>query len=247
MKTKLDRILAATTTFSERYLLSLVFFFLALREIGPIWFLLTGKRAVETTLWIDTGHHLCLLVLNLITGLVLLLGWRPVVPPKNFKSVFIPLVATFYTLAYYSVPWFPKSWRLNLSPLALQKPLVVAGIVCIVIGPLISLWGILYLRRSFGVFVTLRKIVLNGPYRWVRHPMYLGWVCVCTGLVLANFSGAYFVLVSVHISILLYRAHLEEEHLAENSQDYQEYRKRTGFIFPKLSCAIQGLPGTKPH
>jgi protein-S-isoprenylcysteine O-methyltransferase Ste14 len=76
--------------------------------------------------------------------------------------------------------------------------------------------------------------------------MYLGWVFVCTGLILANFSGAFFLLAGAHIALMLYRAHLEEEHLAKHSLDYQEYRKRTGFIFPKFSRLIHGMPKKNP-
>jgi protein-S-isoprenylcysteine O-methyltransferase Ste14 len=54
------------------------------------------------------------------------------------------------------------------------------------------------------------------------------------GVALANFSGAYFLLVAIHISLLLYRAHLEETELSEYSPEYREYIKRTGFIFPRF-------------
>ena len=54
------------------------------------------------------------------------------------------------------------------------------------------------------------------------------------GLVLANFSGACFILVPIHIFLLLYRARLEEARLSEYSAEYREYLKRTGFIFPRL-------------
>jgi protein-S-isoprenylcysteine O-methyltransferase Ste14 len=59
-----------------------------------------------------------------------------------------------------------------------------------------------------------------------------------TGLALANFSAAYFILVPIHIALLLYRARLEELRLSEHSTEYREYRKRTGFIFPKFRRSI---------
>ena len=80
----------------------------------------------------------------------------------------------------------------------------------------------------------VRKVILDGPYQWVRHPIYLGYICMLAGLVLANFSAAYFILVPIHIALLLYRARLEEARLSEHSAEYREYMKRTGFIFPRL-------------
>jgi protein-S-isoprenylcysteine O-methyltransferase Ste14 len=97
-----------------------------------------------------------------------------------------------------------------------------------------AIWSVLFLGRSFGIFVVVRKVVLDGPYRWVRHPMYLGYIFMLAGLVLINFSPAYLMLVPIHIFLLLYRAHLEEVRLSGHSAEYREYVKRTGFIFPKL-------------
>jgi protein-S-isoprenylcysteine O-methyltransferase Ste14 len=221
--------------FVEKYVISLVFFWLAFVEFAKIWGFLSKALHPETTVFIDVTHHLVSLLIGLITGLVLLLGCRPLVPAKNLQSFVIPLIATFYNLLYFTVSWFPRSWQISLCPPALQKTFIITGLVCIiVIGPLISLWGLLYLGRSFGVFVTMRQVILTGPYRWVRHPMYLGWIFVCLGIALANFSAAYLLLVSLHISFLLYRAHLEESHLSEHSEEYRAYMKRAGFILPKL-------------
>jgi protein-S-isoprenylcysteine O-methyltransferase Ste14 len=64
--------------------------------------------------------------------------------------------------------------------------------------------------------------------------MYLGFICLLVGLILANFSGAYFILVPIHISLLLYRARLEEARLSEHSTEYREYLRQTGFIFPRF-------------
>lgn len=65
--------------------------------------------------------------------------------------------------------------------------------------------------------------------------MYSGYLCFLAGFALANFSAAFFILVPLHMFLLLYRARLEEERLAACSPEYAEYRKRTGFIFPKFN------------
>jgi protein-S-isoprenylcysteine O-methyltransferase Ste14 len=192
------------------------------------------QLGTETKVFIDTANHLTLFLLGLFTSLFLILGRRAAVPPYQLKFILIPLTTTFFNLAYYIIPIFPASLQINLCPPGLQTSLVVAGLTCIIIGPMFALWGILYLGRSFGIFVTVRKVVLTGPYQWVRHPMYLGWVFVCTGVFLANFSAAYFLIVVTHISLLVYRAHLEETQLSKHSSEYREYIKRTGFIFPKF-------------
>jgi protein-S-isoprenylcysteine O-methyltransferase Ste14 len=205
-------------------------------EFNKSWGILSGRLNTETIVFIDVVHHIILLLLGLFTGLLLLVGRRAVVAPQKLKFILIPLVTTFFYPLYYTAPLFPTPWQINLCPQGLQMSLLAAGLICIIIGPMFALWGILHLGRSFGIFVTVRKVVLTGPYQWVRHPMYLGWVCMCIGVALANFSGAYFLLVTIHISLLLYRARLEQAQLSEYSVEYQKYIKRTRFIFPRLRC-----------
>jgi protein-S-isoprenylcysteine O-methyltransferase Ste14 len=234
MTTIHERIIILTAAFTERYVLSVAYLFLALMESGKIWSILAGQMRIETTVFIDTAHHLILLLLCLFTSLLLLLGRRADVPPNRLKFILIPLATTFFNFFYYAIPSFPAAWQIKLCPPGWQTSLTIAGLACIITGPVIALWGIAYLGRSFGVFVTVRKVVVTGPYQWVRHPMYLGWVWICLGVALANFSAAYFLIVAIHIFLLLYRARLEESQLAANSPEYREYMKRTGFIFPKF-------------
>ena len=234
MTLTLNRILATVAAYTERYALPLVFFYLASKELKPIQGLWSGQFRVETTLFIDIAHHLILLLLGVFTGLMLLLGRRPEVPLQKLQFILIPLATTFYYLLYYTVKKFPFAWQMNLAPPGWQKPLMITGLTLVIIGPMVQAWGLLHLGRSFGIFVVVRKVVLTGPYRWVRHPMYLGGVFLCLGVAIANFSSAYFLLVGIHISLMLYRAHLEETQLAVHSVEYQEHMKRTGFIFPKF-------------
>jgi protein-S-isoprenylcysteine O-methyltransferase Ste14 len=235
MNATLHRCLILVVGYAERYLLSLIFFGLACREFTHTYFALHGHSLAETAVFLDASHHMVTLLLDLITGLVLLIGFRASVPSTTFKSIFIPLIVTFYPAVYNFIQLFPPLWQIDLCPVGWQKAFIIAGFICIIlIGPLIALWGLLYLGRSFGIFVTLRKVVLTGPYRWVRHPMYLGWVVIYLGVALSNFSPIYLALVAIQLSLLLYRAHLEETHLARHSPEYREYMTRTGFIVPRL-------------
>jgi protein-S-isoprenylcysteine O-methyltransferase Ste14 len=234
MTTTFSRVLTLVAAYTERYVLSVVFLCLAAKEVRPIRGIWSGQYRPETTVSIDVAHHLILLLLGLFTGLMLLLARRPTVPPQQLKLILVPLATTFYYLIYYAVPSFPAAWQMNFCPVSWQKPFMVAGLTCVITGPVIALWGLSHLRRSFGIYVTVREVVLTGPYQWVRHPMYLGGFFLCLGVGFANFSVAYFLLVAIHISLLIYRAHLEETNLSKHSAEYREYMKRTGFLFPRL-------------
>lgn len=221
--------------YTERYVLSLVYLCLAWFEFQKPWLGWNGPPATAGAVVVQSSRHLTQVLLFLFTALLLLLARRAAVPPQSLQGILVPLATTFFTLAYSAVAWLPTALQKNLCPIDLQMPTTVAAIVLIVLGPAIALWGILHLGRSFGIFVEVRKVVFSGPYRWVRHPMYLGWICMCVGNALGFFSAAYFILVTIHILLLRYRARLEEAQLSEYSADYREYMKRTGFVFPRFN------------
>jgi protein-S-isoprenylcysteine O-methyltransferase Ste14 len=227
----LGRKAALAAVFAERYGLSLVYLYFAWIEFHLLWLLWFDSSGAVL---VPVARHAVAVLLNFSVGILLLLGRRAAVPPQNLKDVLVPLVTSFFNLTYNCTRWFPASVQKNLCPPDLQTPFAVTGLLLGVIGSLVALWGILYLGRSFGVLVVVRKVIFGGPYQWVRHPMYLGYLGMLAGLILANFSLAYFSLVPIHMALLLYRARLEESRLSEYSAEYREYRKRTGFIFPKF-------------
>lgn len=236
MSTNLNRKTGLIAVFTERYFFSLIYLGLSWVEFQKPWLGWNGQLATASAVWIDTSRHLNLLLLYFFTALLLLLARRAAMPPQNLKGILIPLATTFFNLAYSAVSWLPISLQKSLWPAGMQLPLAIGGFVFIILGPVVALWGLVYLGRSFGIFVEVRTVVLGGPYRWVRHPMYLGWICMYSGLALANGSAAFLILVPIHIFLLQYRARLEETQLAGYSEEYREYLKRTGFILPKFRC-----------
>lgn len=89
-------------------------------------------------------------------------------------------------------------------------------------GVLISFSAKLSLRRSFGVVAASRGVRRSGPYRFVRHPMYLGYSLTNIGFLLLNPSlwnlGIYsFTFVAAVLRIG------EEEKMLSQDKDYRDY------------------------
>jgi protein-S-isoprenylcysteine O-methyltransferase Ste14 len=230
----LGRKTALTAVYAERYVLSFVFLYLAWIDLHKLWAGGPGQFGDERALLVGIARHVIYSQLLIYTGFLLLLGRRAAVPPQNFKDLLVPLAGTFFNLTYSAVPWLPAALQKSFCPTGLQTSFAATGMFLNLIGLMVAVWGVFHLGRSFGIFVLVRKVVFDGAYRWVRHPMYLGHICLLVGLILANFSAAYFILVPIHISLLLYRARLEEARLSEHSAEYQEYARQTGFIFPRF-------------
>ena len=79
-------------------------------------------------------------------------------------------------------------------------------------------------------------LVTTGPYRLVRHPIYLGLVLLALGeaLAFASWPGAAIVLAGI-VPTFAWRAHAEENLLNRTfGEPYAAYRQRTKMIIPHL-------------
>jgi protein-S-isoprenylcysteine O-methyltransferase Ste14 len=231
----LGRSMALAAIYFERYGLPLLFFFYAGEHC--YWILTPGSseyRLIQAYPLVEIFRQVVWILFDILIALMLLLGRRVTVLPKNVKDLVVPLATTFFFLAYEASDWFPKAVKENLCPVGSRGTCITIGLLLNLAGLIISIWALLSLGRSFGVFIEVRKVVVEGAYRWMRHPIYFGELFYVSGFMASNFSVAYFVLVPLHIALIVYRARLEEARLAESSPEYQEYQKRTGFIFPRF-------------
>ena len=69
----------------------------------------------------------------------------------------------------------------QLAPEPITSMLMVGGLV-------VAISAKLFLNRSFGMVAANRGVKRGGPYRVVRHPMYLGYITTQIGFLLASFS-----------------------------------------------------------
>ncbi len=82
----------------------------------------------------------------------------------------------------------------------------------------------LYLGRSFGLRPANRGIVTKGPYRLVRHPLYLAYFLNHVGFLVQTFSY-YNLIVLVYLYVLYALRIREEERLLKRDERYQEYAR----------------------
>lgn len=94
-------------------------------------------------------------------------------------------------------------------------PLMAAGL-------LLSVSAKLCLNRRFGIVAANRGVAYTGPYRFVRHPMYLGYALTHAGFVLLHPVPWNGVVYAVTWSAMVFRIHLEEGFLRRDPA-YQAY------------------------
>src|SRR5262249_32051852 len=91
------------------------------------------------------------------------------------------------------------------------------GLVLVTIGAFLSLVTLFSLGRSFGVRPAWRGLVTKGPYRLVRHPMYLAYLMEDVGYSLQEWNWGTVLLVLAGWTSLLYRIHAEERVLSQDT------------------------------
>lgn len=109
------------------------------------------------------------------------------------------------------------------------------GLGCIAIGTLVIAWSSLRLGRSLTPFPTPvpgGRFTGTGPYRFVRHPMYLGVFLIAAGFADATHSVPRAALAVVLAVFFDAKARHEERALRDRYPAYASYANRTRKFLP---------------
>jgi len=89
-------------------------------------------------------------------------------------------------------------------------------------------------RRSFHCAAdpTRGNLVMTGPYRFIRHPIYTGVCIFIWASVLANWSLPAAALAGLVTAGALVRMRCEERLLVERYPEYREYAATTRRMIP---------------
>ncbi len=118
--------------------------------------------------------------------------------------------------------WIP----LPLSvPSNVEPVLQLIGLAFFVVGWLLALWARWTLGAMYGVSTSFvaplqvhHRLIQNGPYALVRHPMYLGYWLLLLGVTLIYLTWTPFVFLMICLP-LYRRAQREEKALADKFAD----------------------------
>ena len=111
------------------------------------------------------------------------------------------------------------------------------GVASGAIGLALRLWAVLVLRERFTRTLLVHDghtVERGGPYRWVRHPGYLGSLLSLNGIALASGNALVFLAsLLATCAAYNYRVRVEDEMLvAALGEAYARYRREVPAIFP---------------
>jgi protein-S-isoprenylcysteine O-methyltransferase Ste14 len=150
-----------------------------------------------------------------------------------------------------TLEWLPLQLsRLGVASFAVATPIVIVlGALIALAGAVLRVWGTAYLGYSTVHHGDMQAgaVMADGPYRYMRNPLYLGGWCMMLAIsLLMAPSGALFSMALLTIFFL--RLILGEEAFLTKQlgQPHQEYLRSVPRLIPRLHA---GLPaaGNKPH
>lgn len=93
-----------------------------------------------------------------------------------------------------------------------------------------AIWAVLSLRQSFSVLPEARNLITTGPYRYVRHPIYVAYIFIMLGRCLQAPSWFSFMGCMLLTLLFIISAGMEEREL--------RYLEGYDFYLQKVPCFL---------
>lgn len=113
----------------------------------------------------------------------------------------------------------------------------IVGFFIWLLGTVAAVFFVWRLRSAFSIVPQARELVTTGPYRFVRHPIYVCYLLQGIGYSLLYWNLPVLLAVVAWQSIMVARVRFEEQLLLSSFPEYADYRNRVGMFFPRLRPA----------
>jgi protein-S-isoprenylcysteine O-methyltransferase Ste14 len=199
-----------------------------MRLLGSMWFMLLAvcvALKIGASLadpWPSLLSRFC--IANFYVLLALLIITRS--PAKAEADGPLPRIAAFIgTYLPWTITFFGKTDQ------ALPN---LVSTACVLTGMIMMLVTIRHLGRSFSLVPQARSVVQTGPYRWIKHPLYLAEEIAILGVVLQNLTPLTVIVLVLHISVQVCRILYEEDLLRRNCPEYASYEASRWRLIPYI-------------
>jgi protein-S-isoprenylcysteine O-methyltransferase Ste14 len=154
---------------------------------------------------------------------------------QTWKEIGLRLIVAAALLIVLGIPAVRHALR---DVQAYQTKSVVLGVIGVVLcagGVGLAVQGRRYLGRNWGMPASRKEdpeLVINGPYRYIRHPIYSGIILAMVGTAIG--ASAFWVVPLVLFSgYFIHSARREEKiMMAQFPEQYPEYMARTRMLLP---------------
>ena len=157
----------------------------------------------------------------------------PILKAKGIEPRVSALLGTFLCAGLAMLP------KTELGPV-----LSITSTLLIIVGSVSSFIVLRWLGKSFSILAEARRLVTSGPYKVVRHPLYL-----CEGIALLGVAlqviSPLAVAIALIIVLIQFRRMINEEVVLNSAfPEYGAYAARTPRVVPALVAGFHS--GSNP-
>ena len=175
--------------------------------------------------FLRVGSKTLVLAFNVLVAWLILIRSQPVAKATGWQPRISAIMGS--NLFYLGMPFIAS--RTDLSPW-----LSAASGALIITGGIAAIYSLIHLGRSFSIMAQARRLVTDGPYRLVRHPLYVAEFIGYLGVFIQYASGIGGALLVVQCCFQIFRMFNEEAILYATFPEYGAYTARTARLIPGL-------------
>ncbi len=170
------------------------------------------------------------------------IGRSPNLKPRGAKERWLWAGWMLVVMIWLGQPFLAGSTTspalLRFPPALLHPAALVAGLALVLAGYAGTLWCYAAMGDTWRIGVNRKEktsLVSLGPYRFVRHPIYLFQIVMLAGALLLVPTALSLFILALHFGCVLIKAADEETYLLGlHGEDYRAYQGRTGRLVPRL-------------
>jgi protein-S-isoprenylcysteine O-methyltransferase Ste14 len=187
------------------------------------------------------GYSMSIVAFGLLTGyLIQRPGGLGSTTGKGLENKFVPrqriVRILVIAMLFGALVFVPSADRRSIGVFTDSSVMRWAGLILAILGMGLIFWSGMALGRLYSPEVTLQKehhLITDGPYRYIRHPCYLGGVVQGIGLSLLFRSWIGIVFTLVFVAIILFRIKDEEALMSrEFGEPWKHYCKESWLLIP---------------
>ncbi|MGE5251500.1 MAG: methyltransferase family protein [Bacteroidota bacterium] len=158
-------------------------------------------------------------------------------PPTTWLQTGFVLASLVLSIWLIYILWIPLPVSIRPAVGVIFK---AVGLCLFLLGLALTFWARRTLGAMWGISTSRQvkllrdhRLILEGPYAYVRHPMYLGWWISILGLLLIYPTWIMLVIFVMSLGVFYRRARLEESALAARfGEEWKRYAARSRFLIP---------------
>lgn len=181
--------------------------------------------------WYNARLFIIIFISVIFINFIILIRLNPEVLEERIRfqkgskkwDIILMSIATVVIIVTLATAALDKRYAIS----SMDDKLALVGILLFILGDSIILWSMV-VNKWFSKLVRIQrerghKVVDSGPYAFVRHPGYLGWIMISMGIPLILGSLLSVIPTCFLLFLIFIRTYLEDITLIKELNGYYEY------------------------